>query len=225
MDVGWLSPWTSRPSSASGGDHRRRRAPTVADPLGDGRRASLGLPGGGPAGGRGRSPTPGSRLRAHPPVSEPSDGPGWRTRLPGPLPAGASARGKAFDLLPALRRLVVDAERAGDPSGFLQKLHHRLEDMLHHPSFYHFSAADRLMPWVAPDTSVTDPTLRSTIVTSVLTTIWDADRAARPTRLATVVTQLVKANKRGLLVAPDNRTVTDALADAAQGRLAAGLQD
>src|SRR2546422_7010637 len=75
MDVGWLSPWTSRPSSASGGDHRRRRAPTVADPLGDGRRASLGLPGGGSAGGRGRSPTPGSRLRAHPPVSEPSDGP------------------------------------------------------------------------------------------------------------------------------------------------------
>src|SRR6266511_5387561 len=97
MDVGWLSPWTSRPSSASGGDHRRRRAPTVADPLGDGRRASLGLPGGGPAGGRGHSPTPGSRLCAHPPVSEPSDGPGWRTRLPGPLPAGAPAQVKAFE--------------------------------------------------------------------------------------------------------------------------------
>src|SRR5437899_11271323 len=130
MDVGWLSPWTSRPSSASGGDHRRRRAPTVADPLGDGRRASLGLPVGGPAGGRGHSSTPGSRLRAHPPVSEPSDGPGWRTRLPGPLPAGAPARVKAFDLLPALLRLVADEERAGDPSGFLQILHHRLEDML-----------------------------------------------------------------------------------------------
>src|SRR5206468_4740839 len=89
-----------------------------------------------------------------------------------------------------------------------QKLHHRLEDMLHHPSFYHFSAADRLMPWVSPDTSVTDPTLRSTIVTSVLTTIWDADRAARRTRLAAVVTDLVKANKRVLLIAPDNRTLT-----------------
>src|SRR5437879_7641177 len=224
MDVGWLSPWTSRPSSASGGDHRRRRAPTVADPLGDGRRASLGLPGRGLAGGRGRSSTLGSRLRAHPCVSEAADGPGWRTRLPGPLPIGTLARVKAFDLLPALLHLVADEERAGDPSGFLPKLHRRLEDMLHHPSSYHFSAADRLMPWVAPDTSVTDPMLRSTVVTSVLTTIWDADRTARHTRLADVVTELVKANKRVLLIAPDNRTLTEALLATAKGLRGAGLQ-
>src|SRR3989442_15735473 len=224
MDVGWLSPWTSRPSSASGGDHRRRRAPRVAAPLGHGGGAVFGRRGGGPAGGRHHSPAPGFLLGPQPPVSEPSDGPGWRTRLPGPLPAGAPARVKAFDLLPALLRLVADEERAGDSSGFLQKLHHRLEDMLHHPSFYHFSAADRLVRWVARDTSVTDPTLRSTIVTSVLTTIWDADRAARRTRLATVVTELVKANKRVLLVAPDNRTLTEALLAAAKGLRGAGLQ-
>ena len=131
---------------------------------------------------------------------------------------------KAFDLLPALLHLVADEEHAGDPSGFLQKLHHRLEDMLHHPSSYHFSAADRLMPWVAPDTSVTDPMLRSTVVTSVLTTIWDADRTARCTRLAAVVTELVKANKRVLLIAPDNRTLTEALLAAAKGLRGAGLQ-
>src|SRR3989442_1467096 len=71
---------------------------------------------------------------------------------------------------------------------------------------------------------VGDPTLRSTIVTSVLTTIWDADRAARRTRLATVVTELVKANKRVLLVAPDNRTLTEALLAAAKGLRGAGLQ-
>jgi len=131
---------------------------------------------------------------------------------------------KAFDLLPALIRLVADEERAGDPSGFLQKLHQRLEDMLHHPSFYQFSAADRLMPWVAPETSVADPLLRSTIVTSVLTTIWDADRAARRARLAGVATELVKANKRILLIAPDNRTLTEALLAAAKGLRGAGLQ-
>jgi hypothetical protein len=131
---------------------------------------------------------------------------------------------KAFDLLPALIRLVADEEHAGDPSGVLQKLHHRLEDMLHHPSFYHFSAADRLMPWVAPDPSVKDPALRSTIVTSVFTTIWDADRAARRARLAAVVTELVKANKRVLLIAPDNRTLTEALSAAPNGLRGAGLQ-
>ncbi len=131
---------------------------------------------------------------------------------------------KAFDLLPALISLVADEERAGDPSGFLQKLHQRLEDMLHQPSFYHFSAADRLIPWVAPDTSVTDPMLRSTIVTSVLTTIWDTDRTTRRTRLAAVVTELVKANKRVLLIAPHNRTLTEALLAAAKGLRGAGLQ-
>ena len=131
---------------------------------------------------------------------------------------------KAFDLVPALLRLVADEERAGDPSGFLLKLRERLEDMLHHPSSYHFSSADRLMPWVAPETSTTDPTLRSTIVTSVLTTIWDADRAMRRTRLAAVVTELVKANKRVLLIAPDNQTLTEALLAAAKGLRGAGLQ-
>jgi len=131
---------------------------------------------------------------------------------------------KAFDLLPVLIRLVADEERTDDPSGFLQKLHQRLEDMLHRPSSYHFSAADRLLPWVAPDPSVTDPMLRSTVVTSVLTTIWDADRAARRARLAAVVTDLVKANKRVLLIAPDNRTLTEALLATAQGLRGAGLQ-
>jgi hypothetical protein len=66
--------------------------------------------------------------------------------------------------------------------------------------------------------------LRSTVVTSVLTTIWDADRQARRTRLAAVVTELVKANKRVLLIAPDNRTLTDALLAAAKGLRGAGLQ-
>jgi len=131
---------------------------------------------------------------------------------------------KAFDLLPVLIRLVADEERTDDPAGFLQKLHQRLEDMLHRPSSYHFSAADRLLPWVAPDPSVTDPMLRSTVVTSVLTTIWDADRAARRARLAAVVTDLVKANKRVLLIAPDNRTLTEALLATAQGLRGAGLQ-
>src|SRR5437016_6236568 len=205
MDVGRLSPWTTRSSSAAGSSHRRRCAPPVADPVGDGRRASPDLPGGRLAGGRCHSPAPGARLCAHPPVSESTDGPGRRTRLPDPLPAGAPARMKAFDLLPSLIRLVADEERADDPSGFLQKLHQRLEDMLHRPSSYHFSAADRLLPWVAPDPSVTDPMLRSTVVTSVLTTIWDADRAARRARLAAVVPDIVKANKRVLLIAPEDR--------------------
>lgn len=132
---------------------------------------------------------------------------------------------KSFELLPILISLVADeAKGASDPAGFLSKVRQRLDDLLHHSSAYHFGPADRLMPWVAPETPVADPLLRSTIVTSVLTTIWDTDRATRRTKLAAAVTELVKANKRVLLIAPDNRTLTEALLAAAKGLRGAGLQ-
>ena len=132
---------------------------------------------------------------------------------------------KSFELIPSLIGLVAgEAKDAADPAGFLSKVRHRLEDILHHSSAYHFGPADRLMPWVAPETPVADPLLRSTIVTSVLTTIWEADRATRRTKLAAAVVELVKANKRVLLIAPDGRTLTEALLAAAKGLRGAGLQ-
>ena len=125
---------------------------------------------------------------------------------------------KSFELLPVLISLVANEEKApADPAGLLSKIRQRLEDILHHSSAYHFGPADRLMPWVAPETPIADPLLRSTIVTSVLTTIWDTDRATRRAKLAAAVTDLVKANKRVLLVAPDNRTLTEALLADAKG--------
>jgi hypothetical protein len=132
---------------------------------------------------------------------------------------------KSFEFLPTLIGLVTDdATGAADPAGLIAKVRQRLEDILHRSSAYHFGPADRLMPWVAPETPVADPLLRSTIVTSVLTTIWDADRATRRTKLAATITELVKAHKRVLLIAPDNQTLTDALLAAAKGLRGAGLQ-
>ena len=122
---------------------------------------------------------------------------------------------KAFDLLPALIRLAAEED---------QIVRHRLEDILQHATAYYFGPADRLMPWVAPETPVADPTLRSTIVTSVLTTLWDADQRARRTKLAAIMTELVKVNKRVLLIGPDNRTLDEALLAAAKGLRGAGLQ-
>lgn len=121
---------------------------------------------------------------------------------------------KALELLPVL---ISAADKE-------EKVRERLEDILRHPSAYHFGPVDRLMPWVAPDKPVDDPTLRSTIVTSVLTTIWDTDRALRRTKLAAVVTELVKANKRILLIGPDTHTLTEALLAVAKGLRGAGLQ-
>lgn len=132
---------------------------------------------------------------------------------------------KAFDLLPILIRCVAEEDREiSDRSGFLKKVRHRLEDIVQHSTTYYFGPADRLVPWVAPDSTVTDPTLRSTIMTSVLTTIWDPDRGLRRTKLAATMTELVKANKRVLLIGPDNRTLDEALLAAAKGLRGAGLQ-
>jgi len=122
---------------------------------------------------------------------------------------------KAFDLLPALIHLAAEEDQA---------VRHRLEDILHHPNTYHFGPADRLVPWVAPDRTAADPRLRSSTVTSVLTTIWDADQRARRTQLAAIVADLVKANKRVLLIGPDNRSLDEALVAAAKGLRGAGLQ-
>jgi hypothetical protein len=132
---------------------------------------------------------------------------------------------KAFDLLPALIRLSGEADPSGsDPSGLALKVRHRLEDIQRHSSAYHFGPADRLMPWVAPDHATEDPALRSTIVASVLTTMWDPDRAARRTKLGATLTELVKTNKRVLLIAPDPPTLDEALLAAAKSLRGAGLQ-
>ncbi len=128
---------------------------------------------------------------------------------------------KSFDLIPLLIDLIAPA---GEGDALSAKVRERLEDILHRSSAYYFGPADRLIPWVAPDTPVADATLRSTVVTSVLTPIWDADRAVRRTKTAAAVLELIKANKRVLLVSPDNRSLTDVVLAAAKAIRGAGLQ-
>ena len=138
---------------------------------------------------------------------------------------GGPARVKAFDMLPALIQLVAHQESAGrDPTGLAARIRHRLEDISHHSTTYYFGPADRLVPWVAPDNPSPDPALRSTIVTSVLTPVWETDRQARRTRLCAIMTELIKANKRVLLIAPDNRTLDETLLASAKALRGAGLQ-
>jgi len=145
--------------------------------------------------------------------------------MPRPVAIGGPARVKAFDLLPALIQLVAHQESAGgDATGLAARIRHRLEDISHHSTSYYFGPADRLVPWVAPDHPSPDPALRSTILTSVLTPVWEPDRQARRTRLCAIMTELVKANKRVLLIAPDNRTLDETLLASAKALRGAGLQ-
>lgn len=132
---------------------------------------------------------------------------------------------KAFEFLPALVRLVSQEEStAGDASLLAGRIRHRLEDIALHSTSYYFGPADRLMPWVAPDNAQSNPALRSVAVTSVLTPIWEAAREARHAKLCGIMTELIKANKRVLLIAPDNPTLDVILVATAKALRAAGLQ-
>src|SRR5437868_9369207 len=113
---------------------------------------------------------------------------GGRTGMPRPIAVGGPARVKAFELLPALIQLVARQESAGgDAAGLAASIRHRLEDISHHSASYYFGPAYRLVPWVALDHPSGDPALRSTILTSVLTPVWESDRQARHTKLCAIM--------------------------------------
>jgi hypothetical protein len=132
---------------------------------------------------------------------------------------------KAFEFVPILVQLVShEQSRDQDATGLASKVRHRLTDIQHHPNSYYFAAADRLMAWIAPERGTGDSTGRPTVVTSVLTPIWDADRSVRRTKVAALLTDLVKTNKRVLLIAPDNPTLDELLLSAAKTLRGAGLQ-
>ena len=132
---------------------------------------------------------------------------------------------KALELLPLLVRVVVaDAQVTQETSGLQVRVRQSLEDILQRSNAYHFGPADRLIPWVAPDPCATDPRLRSSTVSSVLTTLWEPDRHERLSKLAAIVTELVKNNKRLLLIAPESHTVDEALLAVAKALRGAGLQ-
>jgi hypothetical protein len=158
-------------------------------------------------------------------MPEPSNGPGRRDRVSGFMSSGELKKLKALDLLPALIRLVAQQRPEVESSSKLQtQVLRRLEHIQQHPASYYFGPADRLMPWVAPETLSADPAMRSTVVTPVLTTVWDPNGPSRRTRLSAILTELVKANKRVLLIASDERALDDLLLAAAKGLRGAGLQ-
>src|SRR5438093_1236895 len=97
-------------------------------------------------------------------MPEPSNGPSRRDRVSGCVSSGELKTLKALDLLPALIRLVTEQRSEGESLSKLQtQLLRRLEHIQQHPASYYFGPADRLMPWVAPETFSADPAMRSTV--------------------------------------------------------------
>ncbi len=94
-----------------------------------------------------------------------------------------------------------------DTSGFLETAVARLNDMTAKPESFTLGPAERLVPWLAPDDDTSDVHARTTVATSVLTTMWHDDETNRQAKLGALLVEQAKLNKRVLLMCPDHESL------------------
>jgi hypothetical protein len=107
-----------------------------------------------------------------------------------------------------------------DLAGLLSTSAGRLKDMVAKSDAHHFGLSERVVPWlVAPE----DARKMSFPTSSVLTTLWSEDRSERRHKLASLATELIRANKRILLISPDHEESDDIVGMIARTMKAGGL--
>ncbi|MEW6542894.1 MAG: AAA domain-containing protein [Nitrospirota bacterium] len=126
---------------------------------------------------------------------------------------------QAFD---AFGQTVEAATIVPDATGFFDTAARRLADMATKAGAYALGPAERLVPWLVPDRTREDQ-VRAAATTAVFGTIWSDELGARRTRLAGHVIELVRNNKRVLVVSPDHRSSDEVVGLAARAMRAAGL--
>ena len=117
--------------------------------------------------------------------------------------------------------IVPSATIVADAEGFFQTAVTRLLDVIHRSEHYALGPADRLIPWLTRTQVESERDSRSP--SAVLTTMWSDDLTARRAKIATTVAELVRANKRLLLVCPDHRSADELSGMVARTLRAAGL--
>jgi hypothetical protein len=116
---------------------------------------------------------------------------------------------------------VASATIVPDVSGFLETAWRRLGEMLTKSGAYSSGPAERLLPWLDPDRSKEG---RPQTTEGVLSMVWTEDLAQRRARLAQVVIEHVRGNKRLLLISPDHQASDKLLDTVARAMRGAGLQ-
>ncbi|MGE3151121.1 MAG: AAA domain-containing protein [Nitrospiraceae bacterium] len=109
-----------------------------------------------------------------------------------------------------------------DTTAFVDAAAQRLADIVAKASAYTLGPAERLTGLLEGDPAQAAQNLRAA-GTSVLTTVWADHLAERRSRLATLLVELVRANKRVLLISPDHRMSDDMTASLAKSLKASGL--
>ena len=128
-----------------------------------------------------------------------------------------------LQLFDAIGDVVPNATLVPDTSGLALTTSRRLAEMSKAGSSYTLGPAERLLPILEAGQSGDRATLEALTPTSVLTPLWQDDLSARRQKLATLVVELIRANKRILLVTPDHQSADLVTLVAARAMKAGGL--
>jgi hypothetical protein len=126
---------------------------------------------------------------------------------------------QAFD---AIGHSFVSATVVPDRAGYLATSVQRLTEMTTEADTYRLGPADRLVP-LFEASSGSDNLSEIGSGTSILTTVWVDDPTIRLQRLATLAIDMIRANKRILVVSRDHEAADRLLAVIARAMKAAGL--
>jgi hypothetical protein len=104
----------------------------------------------------------------------------------------------------AIGEVVHSATLVADASGLALTTSARLIEMNKTSGSYTLGPAERLLPLIEAGQSGQHALLEALTPTSVLTPVWHEDLAVRRQKLASLVIELLRGNKRILLVSPDH---------------------
>jgi hypothetical protein len=122
----------------------------------------------------------------------------------------------------AIGQSYTNATVVPDRAGLLATSAKRLRNMLAQPDAYRFGPADRLAPLLNAATEMEELSISGT-GSSILTTIWADDLSVRRQRVAMLAIELIRANKRILVVCPDHQAADVLVGTIARAMKAAGL--
>jgi len=122
----------------------------------------------------------------------------------------------------AIGQSCADATVVPDRAGLLATSAKRLRDMLAQPDAYRLGPADRLAPLLETATG-TGELSGTSAGASILTTVWTDELLVRRQRLAVLAIELIRANKRILVVCPDHRAADALVGTIARAMKAVGL--
>ena len=119
----------------------------------------------------------------------------------------------------ALGPLLLSVTLIPDLSGLLETSARRLRDMVAKADAYNLGPAERLVPLLQlPETGGPLPS-----ASSVLTTVWLDDQSLRRQKLAGLTVELIRANKRILVLSPEHSDSDELMSLLARTMRAAGL--